>query len=89
MSEQITYYAIVRDDETLDLPSGLIRRRITDPGTEQQGFVDEMLTRGGEWEYTDAAIRYFLGGSNDMWDLEEISAQQAATHIERWSTAGR
>jgi len=76
--ENITYYAVVGANRTIDNPSGLVRRRHA-----ADGPVDESLTRDLSWTFTDA-IYQRERGENFGPDLVEISEDEANALIERF-----
>ena len=78
MTENILYYAILRDGDTPDRPSGLARRTST-----PEGRLDETLRRDFTWK-RDSAIYEWERGEELGADLVEISAAEAAELIERF-----
>jgi hypothetical protein len=86
VTENILYYAILRDGDTPDRPSGLARRTST-----RRGRLDETLRRDFTWK-PDSAIYEWERGEELGAELVEISAAKAAELIERfrdkWSQEG-
>lgn len=78
MPENITYYAVIGEDRTIENPSGLVRRRHTD-----RGSVDEAFNRNMVWVFTDALYQQ-QRGENFGPDLVEISEDDAWALIERF-----
>ena len=78
MPENVTYYAVVGTNRTIDNPSGLVRRR-----QAADGSVDESLTRDLSWSFTDAIYQQERG-ENFGPDLVEISEEEARALIERF-----
>jgi hypothetical protein len=86
LTENIVYYAILRDGDTPDQPSGLARRTST-----PHGRLDETLRRDLTWKH-DSAIYEWEHGEEMGSDLVEISEAEASELIERfretWSREG-
>ena len=86
MTESITYYAILRDDDTPERPSGLARRTRT-----PQGRLDEALRADFTWK-RDSAIYEWERGEEMGMDLVEISEAEAQALIgrfrEKWGQEG-
>jgi hypothetical protein len=86
VTENISYYAILRDGATSDRPSGLARRT-----SIPEGRLDETLRRDLTWK-RDSAIYEWERGEELGAELVEISAAEAAELIERfrekWSQEG-
>ena len=86
MTENITYYAILRDDDTPERPSGLARRTRTPPGR-----LDEALRADFTWK-RDSAIYEWERGEEMGMDLVEISEAEAQALIgrfrEKWGQEG-
>jgi hypothetical protein len=86
MPNEVTYYAVIREDQTTSEPSGLARRRRLPTG----GFVDEALHGDLTWGHTSAIVEW----KRDAMDfsLAEISAADAALLIEgfreKWGRQG-
>ena len=66
----VKYFAIVRDGDSLQHPSGLARRTIT-----PQGRLDETLRRDLTWK-RDSAIYEWERGEEMGTDLVEITEAQ-------------
>ena len=78
MTENIIYYAIVRDGDTPNRPSGLARRTFT-----AQGRLDETLRGDLSWG-RDSAIYEWERGEEMGANLVEISEAEARELIERF-----
>ncbi len=78
MTGNIVYYAILRDGDTPDQPSGLARRTFT-----AQGRLDESLRRDLSWA-RDSAIYEWERGEEMGARLIEISEAEAAELIEQF-----
>jgi hypothetical protein len=78
VTENILYYAILRNGDTPDRPSGLARRTST-----PQGRLDETLRRDFTWK-RDSAIYEWERGEELGLDLMEITTAMAAELIERF-----
>jgi hypothetical protein len=78
VTENISHYAILRDGDTPDRPSGLARRTST-----PKGRLDETLRRDLTWK-RDSAIYEWERGEELGAELVEISAAEAAELIERF-----
>ena len=80
------YYAILRDGDAPDQPSGLARRTFT-----AQGRLDEILRKDLSWA-RDSAIYEWERGEEMGASLVEISETEAGLLIERfgqkWSEEG-
>lgn len=72
------YYAILRDGDTADSPSGLARRTFT-----AQGRLDEALRRDFTWG-RDSAIYEWERGEELGSDLVEVSEAEALELVERF-----
>ena len=72
----VKYFAIVRDGDSLQHPSGLARRTIT-----PQGRLDETLRRDLTWK-RDSAIYEWERGEEMGTDLVEISEADAERLIQ-------
>jgi len=73
---EVKYFAIVRDDDSPEHPSGLARRTVT-----PQGRLDETLRRDLTW-MRDSAIYEWERGEEIGADLVEISAADAERVIQ-------
>ena len=78
LTGNITYYAILRDREARDRPSGLARRTLT-----PQGRLDETLRANFTWK-RDSAIYEWERGEETGMDLVQISESEAQALIERF-----
>lgn len=78
MPENVTYYAVLGANRTMDNPSGLVRRR-----QAAGGPVDESLTRDLSWSFTDAIYQQERG-ENFGPELVEISEKEARVLIDRF-----
>jgi len=78
LTEKITYYAILRDGDTPDRPSGLARRILTN-----QGRLDETLRSDFTWK-RDSAIYEWERGEEMGMAMVEISEAEARELIERF-----
>ncbi len=78
MAEDITYFAVIGPNRTIDNPSGLIRRRHAVGGP-----IDEAFNRDMVWVFTDAL--YVQEHGEDFGpDLVEISEDDAQALIGRF-----
>jgi hypothetical protein len=81
---EVKYFAIVRDGDSPEYPSGLARRTVT-----PQGRLDETLRRDLTW-MRDSAIYEWERGEEMGPDLVEISAADAERVIQgfrqEWGT---
>jgi hypothetical protein len=82
MPNEITYFAIIAEDRTVDNPFGLVRRLEHDGG-----LADEGLRRDFGWEFTPVIVEWEHGSFDD--ELVEVSHEQAEKIIqyfrERWA----
>jgi len=78
LTENIVYYAIIRDGDAPDQPSGLARRTFT-----SQGRLDETLRGDLSWG-RDSAIYEWERGEEMGATLVEISDVEAGELIERF-----
>jgi hypothetical protein len=78
LTENITYYAILRDGDAQDRPSGLARRTLT-----PQGRLDETFRADFTWK-RDSAIYEWERGEEMGMDLVEVSEAEAQALIERF-----
>ena len=78
MTENILYYAILRDGDAPDRPSGIARRTST-----SQGRLDETFRRDFTWK-RDSAIYEWERGEELGAELMEISEAEAGELIERF-----
>ena len=78
MASDVRYFAIVRDGDSPEHPSGLARRTMT-----TQGRLDETLRRDLTWS-RDSAIYEWERGEEMGADLIEISEADAERVIQRF-----
>jgi hypothetical protein len=78
LTGNIVYYAILRNGDAPDLPSGLARRTFT-----PQGRLDETLRKDLSWA-RDSAIYEWERGEEMGASLVEISETEARLLIERF-----
>jgi len=78
MPDKITYYAVVDEDTTLELPYGLVRRLEFDG----DGFADETLRKDFSWQFTPAIVEWKHGDLS--YDLVAVSHAQASKIIEHF-----
>ena len=78
MTINITYYAIMDELATAELPAGIARRSILADG----GTLDEALHRDLIWRRTPLIVSWRRGESTD--DLVEVPAEEAQRIIERF-----
>jgi hypothetical protein len=71
MAEQITYYAILNEDSSLDRPVGVFRRVKSD-----EGQIDEVFSRNSAWEFSP--LLYSAERGDTMYDFVPIGADEAA-----------
>ena len=87
MADKITYFAVVDEDTTVDLPYGLVRRLDFDG----DGFADEGLRRDFSWSFTPIVAEWRRGNFDD--ELVEVSHAQASKIIEyfreQWGPFGQ
>ena len=76
MANDVRYFALVRDGDTPEHPSGLARRTMT-----PQGRLDETLRRDLTWS-RDSAIYEWERGEEMGADLIEISESDAERLIQ-------
>jgi hypothetical protein len=76
--ENVTYYAVVSGNRTVQNPSGIARRRNLQTG----GFEDEALGRDLTWARTSAIVEWNRDAMD--FDLVEISEAKANDLIERF-----
>ncbi len=81
MPDKITFYAIVGGDNTIDNPSGLVRRLEFD----DDGFTDEGLREDFSWKFTPVIVEWERGDFDD--ELVEVSHEQASRIIEYFRRA--
>jgi hypothetical protein len=78
MSDDVTYYAVVSGNRTVQDPAGIARRRWLRSG----GLEDEALRRDLSWEHTSAIVEWKRDATD--FDLVEISESEAGELIERF-----
>jgi hypothetical protein len=76
MAEVVSYFAIVDFDESVDSPSGLVRRT-----EDEEGFTDESPRRDFSWGHSSAIVSWERG---EGVPLVEISSDEAERIIERF-----
>jgi hypothetical protein len=78
MPDKVTYYAVVNDLSSRELPAGVFRRTYTADG----GRSDEAFTRNLLWEYSPALISAERGDlQNDFIEITEGEANQLVDRI--------
>ena len=86
MPDNITYYAIVGGNRTIDNPYGLVRRLDHDDGPS-----DETLRKDLSWKLTPVIVEWERGDFAD--ELVEVSHEQASKIFEyfreRWGPLGQ
>ncbi len=86
MANEVKYFAIIRDGDNTEHPSGLARRTLT-----PEGRLDETLRRDLTW-MRDSAIYEWERGEEMGTGLVEISEDEAEALIERfrekWGAGG-
>ena len=86
MVSDVKYFAIVRDGDGLEHPSGLARRTMT-----PEGRLDETLRRDLTWA-RDSAIYEWERGEEMGADLVEISGEDAERLVQsfrrEWGAQG-
>jgi hypothetical protein len=78
VANEVKYFAIIRDGDNAEYPSGLARRTLT-----PEGRLDETFRRDLTW-MRDSAIYEWERGEEMGTDLVEISEAEAAALIERF-----
>ncbi len=78
MEGKVIYFAILRSNDNVEMPSGLARRTFT-----PQGRLDETLRSDFTWK-RDTAIYEWERGEEMGADLVEISTADAEQLIERF-----
>ena len=86
MPDKVTYYAVVNDLSSRELPAGVFRRTYTEDG----GRSDEAFTRNLMWEYSPALISAERGDlQNDFIEITEGEANQLMEQLRaRWTGTG-
>jgi hypothetical protein len=86
MPHQITYYAIVSGDRTIENPYGLLRRLEHDDGPSDEG-----LRKDFSWDFTPLIVEWERGDFGQ--ELIEVSHEQASKIIEyfrsQWGPYGQ
>jgi hypothetical protein len=78
MPDKVTYYAVVNDLSSRELPAGVFRRTYTDDG----GRSDEAFTRNLRWEYSTSLISAERGDlMNEFIEVTEDEANQLVERI--------
>ena len=76
MTDQITYYAIVDEDSSLDRPVGVFRR-VKGDGAQ----VDEVFSRHLKWEFSP--LLYSAERGDTMYDFIAINEDDADRIVAR------
>jgi hypothetical protein len=76
MAEQITYYALLSEESTVENPAGVFRRVKTD-----QGQVDEVFSRNLKWEFSP--LLYSSERGDTTYDFVPISEEEANRIVDR------
>ena len=76
MTDQITYYAIVDEDSSLDRPVGVFRR-VKGDGAQ----VDEVFSRHLKWEFSP--LLYSAERGDTMYDFIPITDNEADQIVAR------
>ena len=83
MPDKVTYYAVVDDLSSRELPAGVFRRTYTEDG----GRSDEEFTRNLVWEYSPALISAERGDlQNEFIEITEVEANQIVDRIRATAT---
>ncbi len=83
MAKKVTYYAVVDDLSSREVPAGVLRRTVDD-----QGQQDEAFTRNLEWEYSWSLYSYERGNRDaEFYEITEVEANQIVERI-RIAAAG-
>jgi hypothetical protein len=84
MSEHITYYAMVNDFSSRDVPGGVVRRIKHDSGQR-----DEAFSRNLEWEHTPLMYAAERGDlQNKFVPISEEEAERIVERIRREVSEG-
>jgi hypothetical protein len=79
MPAKITYYAVVNEFSSRELPGGVIRRIVDDDGRDDQAF-----TRNRTWEHTGTLYAFERGdGDNQLYEISEDEAERIVERIRR------
>jgi hypothetical protein len=76
MTDNITYYAVLDEDSSLERPVGVFRRVKRDSGQ-----IDEVFSRNLKWEFSP--LLYSAERGDTMYDFVPISEQEASRIVER------
>jgi hypothetical protein len=78
MLDEVTYYAVVDDLSSRELPAGVFRRIYTEDG----GRSDEAFTRNLIWEFSPALVSAERGDlQNEFIEITEVEANQIVERI--------
>ena len=76
MTDDITYYAVLDEDSSLERPVGVFRRVKRDSGQ-----IDEVFSRNLKWEFSP--LLYSAERGDTMYDFVPISEEEASRIVER------
>lgn len=76
MSEDVTYYAIIDDFSSRDVPAGVLRRIRRDGGLRDESFGSEQ-----EWKFSQ--LLYSAERGDTQYDFVPISADEAMRIVDR------
>jgi hypothetical protein len=76
MTDNITYYAILDEDSSLERPVGVFRRVKSD-----NGQIDEVFSRNLKWEFSP--LLYSAERGDTMYDFIPVSEEEASRIVER------
>ena len=76
MTDEITYYAVLDEDSSLERPVGVFRRVKRDSGQ-----IDEVFSRNLKWEFSP--LLYSAERGDTMYDFVPISEGEASRIVER------
>jgi hypothetical protein len=76
MTDNITYYAILDEDTSLERPIGVFRRV-----KSGNGQIDEVFSRNLKWEFSP--LLYSAERGDTMFDFVPISEEEASRIVER------
>ncbi|MGH3247576.1 MAG: hypothetical protein ACRDOI_15405 [Trebonia sp.] len=76
MTANITYYAILDEDSSLDRPVGVFRRV-----KSEKGQIDEAFSRNLKWEFSP--LLYSAERGDTMYDFTEITEPEANQIVDR------
>ena len=80
--EQIKYFAITGEGNTVNDPRGIVRRRTFPDG----GFEDEGLNRDLTWKFTPVIVEWERGDFS--LELEEVDEETALRITEHFQSDG-